>query len=185
MGDTYCDYVLAHRDDALNRDYHDHHYGFPITDDNALFERLVLEINQAGLSWVLILKKQAHFRRAYAHFDIAQVAAFDDDDKVRLLADSGIIRNRLKIDAAIYNARQILAIQAEFGSFKAWLDAHHPQSLAQWVKLFKRHFKFVGGEIVNEFLTSCGYLEGAHQPHCPIYAKISALSPPWQGAGRK
>ncbi|MBE2893594.1 DNA-3-methyladenine glycosylase I [Spirabiliibacterium falconis] len=187
MSETYCDYVLAHPDDTLNRAYHDHHYGFPIDDDNALFERLVLEINQAGLSWTLILKKHAAFRRAYADFDIARVAAFDDDDKVRLLADSGIIRNRMKINAAIYNAQQILILQQQFGSFKAWLDRHHPMPLNEWVTLFKRTFKFVGHEIVHEFLMSSGYLSGAHQPHCPIYQTITALSPPWLGcdSGRK
>ncbi|SUO93979.1 DNA-3-methyladenine glycosylase I [Suttonella ornithocola] len=172
MSQTYCDYVHSHPEDTLNRDYHDHHYGFPITDDRLLFSRLILEINQAGLSWTLILKKQPNFFAAYRQFDIATVAAYDETDIQHLLSDSGIIRNRLKIQAAIYNAQQILKIQAEYGSFKQWLDAHHPRTLPEWIKLFKKHFKFVGKQIVNEFLMSCGYLEGAHQPNCPIYAQL-------------
>ncbi|MBE2896393.1 DNA-3-methyladenine glycosylase I [Pasteurellaceae bacterium HPA106] len=185
MSQTYCDYVLAHPDDALNRAYHDHDYGFPVADDRALFERMLLEINQAGLNWSLVLERRDALRKAYANYDIAKVAAFSVQDILQMCADKTIIRHRLKIEAAVYNAQQILKLQAQYGSFKAWLDAHHPQGLEQWVVLFKQHFKFVGGEIVKEFLMSCGYLEGAHRPHCPIYQKISALSPPWQVAGRK
>ena len=182
---SYCDFVQALPVDSTNpnRHYHDHEYGFPLTDDNALFGRLLLEINQAGLSWTLMLKKQDNFRAAYSGFDIAQVAAYGDADRTRLLADAGIVRNRLKINAAIHNARQILALQAEFGSFRAWLDAHHPRALPDWVKLFKRHFRFVGGEIVNEFLMSTGYLPGAHQPDCPVYTRVLAADPPWRRAG--
>ena len=178
---SYCDYVngLQPQQDELNKIYHDHHYGYPISDDNELFERLVLEINQAGLSWTTILKKQAGFVAAYSGFEIAAVAAYTEADRERLLADSGIIRNRLKVNAAIYNAQQIMRLQQEYGSFKNWLDAHHPLELAQWVKLFKQHFKFVGGEIVNEFLMSTGYLPGAHVEDCPIYAKVLAAKPKW------
>ncbi|MCP2040896.1 DNA-3-methyladenine glycosylase I [Neisseria sp. HSC-16F19] len=178
---SYCDFVrdLPPDSDNPNRHYHDRVYGFPVADDAVLFERLVLEINQAGLSWTLILKKQASFQAAYAGFDIAAVAAFDDGDRARLLADAGIVRNRLKINAAIHNAQQILRLQQSHGSFKNWLDAHHPQDLAAWVKLFKREFKFVGGEIVNEFLMSCGYLPGAHQPGCAVYDDVCAAMPPW------
>ncbi|MGR6981007.1 DNA-3-methyladenine glycosylase I [Testudinibacter sp. P27/CKL/0425] len=178
---SYCDYVnkLASQQDELNKIYHDHHYGYPITDDNQLFERLVLEINQAGLSWTLMLKKQQNFRDAYSQFEIAEVAAYGDADRERLLNDAGIVRNKLKVNAAIYNANQILLLQQQFGSFKNWLDQHHPRPLADWVKLFKKQFKFVGGEIVNEFLMSCGYLQGAHQPDCPIYAEILKHNPAW------
>ncbi|STZ76834.1 DNA-3-methyladenine glycosylase I [Bergeriella denitrificans] len=172
---SYCQFVAALPDDTdnPNRHYHDHVYGFPVHDDNELFERLVLEINQAGLSWTIILKKQAAFQTAFKGFDIAAVAAFDDEDRARLLADAGIVRNRLKINAAIYNAQQILAIQQEYGSFKNWLDSHHPQDKAAWVKLFKKQFKFVGGEIVGEFLMSTGYLDGAHDADCPVRARIA------------
>jgi DNA-3-methyladenine glycosylase I len=96
-----------------------------------------------------------------------------------LLNDAGIIRNRLKVNAAIENARRIQALRAEYGSFKGWLDAHHPQTLENWVKLFKRTFVFTGGEIVNEFLMSTGYLPGAHSADCPIYEVVLAQRPPW------
>lgn len=177
---NYCDYCATLPPDNPNVYYHDHEYGFPIADDNQLFGRLLLEINQAGLNWTLILNKRAAFARAYADFDIARVAAFDQADIQRLLADSGIVRNRLKIQAAIRNAREILRIQEEYGSFKNWLAAHHPQSKADWVKLFKSRFTFVGGEIVGEFLMSTGYLAGAHIPECPVYPHVQAALGPLQ-----
>ncbi len=164
---------------VLNKTYHDQQYGFPLDDDNLLFERLVLEINQAGLSWITILKKADNFRRAYDGFDIATVAAYGEKDRARLLADAGIIRNRLKVNAAIVNAGRILELQKEFGSFKGWLDAHHPLPKAEWVKLFKKVFVFTGGEIVNEFLLSTGYLPGAHEADCPIFKKVKTQNPPW------
>lgn len=159
--------------------YHDCHYGFPITDDNQLFERLVLEINQAGLSWLTILKKQEAFRAAYSQFDIAKVARYGDRQRLRLMNDAGIIRNKLKINAAIENAQRIQALQKSCGSFAAWLKAHHPKTKVEWVKLFKREFVFTGGEIVGEFLMSIGYLPGTHAESCPIYRKIARLNPPW------
>lgn len=164
---------------ALHQAYHDHHYGFPIHDDNELFCRLVLEINQAGLSWETILRKEAGFRKAYSNFNIKKVAAYDEADRERLLADSGIIRNKLKVNAAIENARTILGLQKEYGSFEKWLEAHHPLSLAEWVKLFKKTFRFTGGEIVNEFLMSIGYLPGAHGEDCVIQQKIKKAGPKW------
>lgn len=169
---NYCEFcnALPSDTDNPNKAYHDTEYGFPVSDDKALFERLILEINQAGLSWSIILKKREAFRAAYADFEIEKVAAFDETDVARLLADSGIVRNRLKIQAAIFNAQQILHLQQEYGSLKNWLDFHHPRDKAAWVKLFKQHFKFVGGEIVGEFLMSLGYLAGAHQMNCPIYS---------------
>ena len=178
---TYCEFAnqLPDNTDNPNKHYHDHAYGFPIEDDNELFGRLVLEINQAGLSWTLMLKKQKAFQAAYSGFDIAKVAAYTEADRERLLADAGIVRNKLKVNAAIHNAQQILALQAEHGSFKQWLDAHHPRSKEAWVKLFKKQFKFVGGEIVNEFLMSTGYLSGAHSEDCPIYAEVLKRQPQW------
>ena len=147
---------------TLHKAYHDKLYGFPIHDDNELFCRLVLEINQAGLSWETILKKETTFRKAYHNFNIKKVAAYTEADRVRLLADTGIIRNRLKVNAAIENAKTILLLQKEYGSFRKWLEQHHPKSKEEWVRLFKQTFKFTGGEIVNEFLMSIGYLQGAH-----------------------
>jgi DNA-3-methyladenine glycosylase I len=164
---------------ALHKSYHDKLYGFPIHDDNELFGRLVLEINQAGLSWETILKKEQAFRKAYHNFDIKKVASYKDRDRNRLLADTGIIRNRLKIDAAIDNANVILRLQKEHGSFENWLQEHHPKSKEEWTKLFKKNFRFTGGEIVNEFLLSTGYLPGAHSADCKIYSKVLRANPMW------
>lgn len=176
---SYCDFVARLEPDNLHRIYHDTAYGFPLDDDNELFGRLLLEINQAGLSWDLMLKKQENFRAAYAGFDIGAVAAFTERDRERLLADAGIIRNKLKVNAAIHNAGVIQELQRDFGSFKAWLDHHHPLAKEAWVKLFKQHFKFTGGEIVGEFLMSTGYLLGAHVESCPVYAEILEIGPAW------
>ncbi len=176
---TYCDYVLTIDKDNVHRIYHDNFYGFPIEDDNELFERLILEINQAGLSWDTILKKQENFKKAYKNFNIKRVAAFNEEDFERLMNDVGIIRNRLKINAAIENAKTILQIQKEFGSFKKWLEHHHPKTKDEWVKIFKKTFKFTGGEIVNEFLMSTGYLSGAHVESCAIYKKVKKEKPAW------
>ena len=164
---------------ALHKAYHDHLYGFPIHDDNELFCRLVLEINQAGLSWETILKKEATFRKAYDNFDLAKVAAYTDADRERLMADPGIIRNRLKINAAIENAKTIQRLQQEYGSFAAWIDAQHPKTKEEWVKLFKKTFRFTGGEIVNEFLMSIGYLPGAHTDDCSVYQTVLKSGPKW------
>lgn len=169
----YCDVAPGHE---FHGPYHDTEYGFPLRSDAELFERLVLEINQAGLSWLTILRKRDGFRRAYSGFDIDAVAAYGDEDRARLLADPGIIRNRLKVDAAVDNARRIIAIRESHGSFAAWLDQHHPLTREEWTKLFKKTFRFTGGEIVNEFLMSLGYLPGAHRADCPVMKKISRLS---------
>ena len=166
---TYSEYCNSNPDDTYNRNYHDSQYGFPLEDDNFLFERFVLEINQAGLSWITILKKADNFRSAYNQFDIDRIAAYDEADRERLLNDAGIIRNRLKVNAAIENARRIQNLRSEYGSFKGWLDSHHPQILEDWTKLFKRNFVFTGGEIVKEFLMT----------DCPIYEVVIAKSPAW------
>jgi DNA-3-methyladenine glycosylase I len=173
---TYCS---AAPDHPWHGPYHDREYGFPLAGDAELFERLVLEINQAGLSWLTILRKREAFRRAYDGFDPEVVARYGAKERRRLLADAGIIRNRLKVDAAIANAQTILALRDSHGGFGQWIDAHHPRPKAEWVKLFKQTFRFTGGEIVGEFLMSTGYLRGAHRPSCPVYSRIVALSPPW------
>jgi DNA-3-methyladenine glycosylase I len=176
---TYCDYCNSHPEDVHNRTYHDTQYGFPLQDDNLLFERLILEINQAGLSWITILKKAEQFRKAYDNFDINKVAAYSDIDRMRLLADPGIIRNRLKVNAAIVNAQRIQELRKEYGSFKGWLDANRQLTKDEWIKLFKKTFVFTGGEIVKEFLMSTGYWAGAHDESCPIYQKVASLHPAW------
>lgn len=176
---SYCD---AAPGDPWHGPYHETEYGFPTRDDAVLFERLVLEINQAGLSWLTVLKKRAAFSAAFEGFDPAVVAAYGADQRARLLADAGIIRNRAKVDAAIANAATVVALHAEHGSFAAWIDAQHPLPLPDWVKLFKKTFRFTGGEIVKEFLMSTGYLPGAHDDTCPVAARIAALRPPWMEA---
>jgi len=176
---SYCDYCNTHPEDTFNKAYHDTEYGFPLKDDNLLFERFILEINQAGLSWITILKKADHFRNAYHGFDIEKIAAYGDEDIARLLADAGIIRNRLKINAAVVNAQRVLELRSDSGSFKGWLDHNHPRSKEEWVKLFKKTFVFTGGEIVNEFLISTGYLSGAHDESCHIYRRVASLRPAW------
>lgn len=178
---SYCQAIeqMSGERKALHKAYHDHLYGFPIHDDNELFGRLILEINQAGLSWETILKKEAAFRKAYDNFDLQKVAAYTETDRERLMADAGIIRNRLKINAAIENAKTIVQLQKEFGSFEKWLEINHPKTKEEWVKLFKKTFRFTGGEIVNEFLMSIGYLPGSHSEDCSIYKKIAKAKPMW------
>ena len=176
---TYCEYVGQLDASNVHRIYHDQAYGFPIDSDDELFGRLILEINQAGLSWTTILNKQDNFRKAYANFEIAKVARFTGIDRERLLNDAGIIRNRLKVEAAIHNAQKIEELQAQFGSFKNWLDRHHPRTKEEWVKLFKKTFRFTGGEITNEFLLSTGYLKGAHEESCPVFQEVLRQNPKW------
>jgi len=179
---TYCDVAPGHE---WHGPYHQGHYGFPIADDDQLFERLILEINQAGLSWLTILKRQDAFRRAFRDFQIDKVARLSARDVERLMQDASIIRNRMKIEATIENAKRIRAIQRDQGSFAAWLASNHPLTKAEWVKLFKKTFVFTGGEIVGEFLMSIGYLPGAHHDKCPIHKKIAKLKPAWMLAERK
>lgn len=176
----YCDYAIG---DALHGPYHDREYGFPEADEARLFERLVLEINQAGLNWGLILKKRQGFLSAYDGFDVDAVAAYGEADRARLLADAGIIRNKLKVNAAIHNARIVQGFRSSHGGFARWIAAHHPLRKPDWVTLFKKTFRFTGGEITGEFLMSIGYLPGTHRPDCPTYSAIEKLSPPWMAIG--
>ncbi len=178
---SYCNAIQNMSGDKkeLHAAYHDKLYGFPIEDDNELFGRLILEINQAGLSWETILKKEKNFRAAYHNFNIQKVAAYSAQDVARLLEDAGIIRNRLKVNAAINNAQVILNLQAQHGSFINWLALHQSNTKADWVKLFKKTFKFTGGEIVNEFLMSIGYLPGAHSSDCKVYKQLLKTKPVW------
>ncbi len=177
----YCDIAPGH---PVHGPYHDHEYGVPTRDESALFERLILEINQAGLSWETILKKREGFRRAYDGFHVDTVAAYGEADRERLLGDAGIIRNRLKVNAAIHNARVIQSFRDSHGGFAEWLDAHvlldgRSRDKAAWVKLFGKTFRFTGGEIVGEFLMSLGYLPGAHRADCPAFKRIMKLNPVW------
>jgi len=182
---AYCQYCLDHPEDELNRSYHDSEYGFPLEEDDQLFERLILEINQAGLSWITILKKAPAFKRAFDGFNVLTVAGYSTEKIETLMSDAGIIRNRKKIEAAIHNAKVIQAMREDGGSFKNWLDERVGSSLDEWVKEFKKIFVFTGPEIVKEFLWSTGYLQGAHSPDCEVYKKILSADPPYLTHARK
>jgi DNA-3-methyladenine glycosylase I len=171
----YCDIAPGH---PIHQPYHDREYGFPMRDETGLFERLSLEIFQAGLSWLLVLRKRSALNHAFAGFDVDRVAAFDDGDVARLLSDPDIIRNRLKIAAVIDNARRVRALR-HTGGFHRWLDERHPMSPGDWLAACRTAFRFMGPEVVREFLISTGYLAGAHREDCPVYAAVVAAGPPW------
>jgi len=176
------------RPDALMTAYHDDEWGVPIHDDVELFERLALESFQAGLSWSTILRKRDAFMTAFEGFDPAVVAAFDDADRARLMADVGIVRNRAKIDATIGNAVALLATATEFGSFDAYLSAAIPPPVRRLpptasmgdipatttvsdelsADLRRRGFRFVGSTSVYAFMQSVGLVDD-HLPGCFRY----------------
>jgi len=168
----YCDIAPGH---PYHGPYHENEYGFPLRDDDQLFERLCLEIFQAGLSWLIVLKKREEMRKAFDGFALKIVSNYDEAKIAELLGNSGVVRHRGKIEAIIENAKRILVIQREYGSFANWLDRQTATDKEGWVKIFKKTFKFTGGEIVNEFLMSTGKLPGAHSPDCPVAQRIRAL----------
>lgn len=176
---NYCEISTGH---PVHGPHHDLEYGRPVDDDAVLFERMALEINQAGLSWLLVLKKRPALNAAFGGFDPAAVAGYGGKDVERLLADPGIIRNRRKIEAVIENARRVSALAESHGSFAGWLAAQHPKRLHEWNDLMRRTFVFMGPEVVNEFLMSIGYLPGAHDAACPVGREIAALGPAWMRA---
>ncbi len=155
--------------DPLYEAYHDDEWGVPVTDEPALFERLVLESFQSGLAWITILRKREHFRAAFAGFDIAAVAAFDDDDVERLLADAGIVRNRAKIEAAIANARATLALHEAGGTLREllWTD-EEPAAKAKRLKSLG--YRFLGPTTVESAMQACGVVNG-HGETCPWRTK--------------
>ena len=171
-------------------DYHDREWGVPVHDDRTLFEFLVLEGAQAGLSWITILRKREAYRRAFAGFDPAAVAAFDEAREAALLADPGIVRNRLKVRAAVTTARGVLALQREFGSLDAYLwgfaggrprrnrwrapaevPAQTPASEAMSKDLRRRGFRFVGPTICYAFMQAVGMVND-HTTDCFRHAQI-------------
>lgn len=172
----YCDIAQG---DPLHRSYHDREYGFPVDGEAVLFERLSLEIFQAGLTWRLVLQRRDGLSRGFANFDPERVATFGEIEIAALLADPAIIRNRRKIEAVVANAATVLRLRDEAGGVAAWLRQHHPRSEADWVRLFRKTFRFIGPEIVREFLLSTGYLPGAHREDCPVYRQIVELGPAW------
>jgi len=179
---AYCKIAPRH---PVHHEYHETEYGFPVTDERVLFERLALEIMQAGLSWEIVLKKRKALNRAFDRFHVNKVAAYKAKDIKRLLADEGIIRNRLKVLAIIENAKRVQEMRKTHKSFARWIAAHHPRTKPEWVKLFKQQFLFTGGEITGEFLMSIGYLSGTHHPDCSVFKRIKALNPPWMQATEK
>lgn len=177
---SYCEFTKDLDESHPHRIYHDKQYGFPIENDNELFGRLVLEINQAGLNWLTILKKELNFRKAFNNFEVSEIAKFETSETEKLMQDSGIIRNKLKIESVIFNANRVLQLQKEYGSFRTWLDMNLGKDLKEWTALFKKNFKFTGGMITEEFLMSTGYLKGAHDENCEIYKEIIKLEPKWR-----
>jgi DNA-3-methyladenine glycosylase I len=176
--------------DPLMLRYHDEEWGAPVHDDRVLFEFLVLEGVQAGLSWQTVLRKRENYRRAFRHFDPEAVARFTGEDVARLLADPGIIRNRLKVSAAVINARKFLEVRKEFGSFDAYIwqfvggrpidhrissvseiPATSPESEAMSRDLKKRGFKFVGPTICYAFMQAVGMVND-HETGCFRHAEV-------------
>ena len=170
--------------------YHDEEWGRPVVTDDGLFERLTLEAFQSGLSWLTILRKRPAFRAAFADFSVAAVAAFGDDDRERLLADAGIVRNRLKVEAAIANARAALPVIEDFGSLAAFFwrfrpEAHEaprsradhvsasPESAALAKELKKRGFRFVGPTTVYSLMQAAGILND-HAEGCCVRGAVEA-----------
>jgi DNA-3-methyladenine glycosylase I len=169
--------------------YHDREWGVPVHDDRTLFEFLILEGAQAGLSWETILRKRENYRRAFDNFDPAKVAKYDQRKVTKLLNDEGIIRNRLKIAAAIQNAKCFVAIQKEFGSFDGYIwrfvngktlrrkrgapvQAHTPDSDALSRDLLSRGFKFVGSTICYSFMQAVGMVND-HDLNCFRYTEVA------------
>lgn len=176
--------------DPLYIAYHDEEWGVPVHDDHALFESLVLDGAQAGLSWYTILKKRDNYRRAFDQFNPAKVATYDDAKIAELLSNPGIVRNRLKINAAVNNAKRFLEVQAEFGSFDAYIwgfvdgrvkqnawakladiPTETPESRAMSKDLKKRGFKFVGPTICYAFMQAVGMVND-HVVSCFRYQSL-------------
>ena len=168
---SYCSFCRNQPKKSIHWWYHDEVYGKMSSNDNELFGRLIMEINQAGLSWNTILQKYEGIKKAYSNFDIRIVSQYNEENIATLKRDKSIIRHELKIRSIVYNAQEILQIQKEFGTFKTWILDNKQNSIENWTKLFKKNFKFVGKEIVKEFLTSNGILNGAHDKNCPEYMK--------------
>jgi DNA-3-methyladenine glycosylase I len=187
-----CAWVSS--DDPLYTAYHDQEWGTPVHDDTLLFEFLLLEGAQAGLNWGLILRKREHYRAAYDHFDPAKIARYDDAKLAALLADPGIVRNRLKVNASLQNARACLKVQEEFGSLDAYLwqfvggkpiqngwttlaqiPAQTPESEAMSKDLRKRGFTFVGPTICYAFMQAVGMVND-HTVDCFRYDELVSSS---------
>ncbi len=180
-------------EDPLYIDYHDREWGVPVHDDRLLFEFLILEGAQAGLAWITILRKRDRYRKVYSNFEPAKVARFDRRKQERLLADAGIVRNRLKVAASVSNAKAFLKVQQDFGSFDAYIwsfvggrpkvnrfrkpadiPAETDESRAMSRDLKKRGFRFVGPTICYAFMQAAG-LVNDHLIDCPRHAELEGL----------
>ncbi|MCG6933240.1 MAG: DNA-3-methyladenine glycosylase I [Gallionella sp.] len=178
-------------DDALYRQYHDTEWGVPLHDDRALFEFLILEGAQAGLSWITILRKRENYRAAFDNFDATRIAAYGANKIESLLKDAGIVRNRLKVAAAVTNARKFLEVQQEFGSFDSFIwdfvdgtpkqnrwgshaeiPASTPESDAMSKELKRRGFKFVGSTICYALMQATGMVND-HTTDCFRYGELN------------
>ena len=155
--------------DSLSENYHDNEWGKPLKNDDEFFERLTLEMFQAGLSWRTILVKREAFRKAFQKFQVEKVAKFGKEDIKRLISDSSIIRNKLKIESAIHNAKVFTQIKKDHGSFGKWLSQIDATD-KNVHKIFKQNFKFMGPEIVRMFLMSVGKIP-SHEKYCWRYGK--------------
>lgn len=154
-------------------DYHDYEYGFRITSDFQYFERFMLEIFQAGLSWATILKKREYFRKAFDNFDFYKIAKYDDSKIKELLSNKNIIRNRLKIEATIYNSKKFIDIVEKYGSFDNYiLKLNKEYTKEDLLKIFKKEFKFMGKLILEEFMMSVGLWPVKHEDRCFLYKNL-------------
>jgi DNA-3-methyladenine glycosylase I len=190
------------RASATYQAYHDHEWGFPVTDDRRLFEKLCLEGFQAGLSWLTILNKREAFRRAFAGFDARSIVQFDEHDVQRLMGDAGIVRHRAKILSTINNARRCLALREEFGSLAAYVWRYEPapasrpkrmtaqavralttseQSVAMSKDLKRRGWSFVGPTTVYAFMQAMG-LVNDHVQGCHVRTLVDAVARPGSSA---
>lgn len=185
-----CDWVGR---EAIYKDYHDNEWGIPVYDDDRMFEFLILEMFQAGLSWITILRKRENFRQAFDNFDYKKIALYDEDKIADLLVNAGIIRNRLKIRATVNNAKEFMKVQKEFGSFCKYIwgvvgdkpidnafksidDLPAKTELSDKISkdLKKRGFKFVGSTIVYAHMQACGMVND-HTTDCYRYSEVKQL----------
>ena len=168
---SYCQYCSSLPDNDIHKRYHDEEYGFEEKNSNLLFERHSLEIFQAGLSWDIILKKRTYFRHAFNNWDLQLVSQYKTKEIEKLMRNDKIVRHRLKIESIIYNAKVILEIEQQHKSYYHWLTQFKDKSIEDCVLIFKKKFKFVGTEIVKEFLQGICILNGAHDFDCSKYKK--------------
>ena len=179
MSAAYCRLAPG---DPIHGLYHDTEYGFPTDEESVLFERLMLEINQAGPLLGDHSEKARRISRRLCGFrGRSRRRLWPGRDRPGLLADPGSSATASKIEAATENARRLQELRQSHGSFTGWLNAHHPRAPEAWTKLFRQTFRFTGGQIVGEILMSVGYLPGAHEPDCPVFARVLKTRRPGHG----